>query len=334
MRDRPRLRAALKLVASLGLLALLIAHIGPREIFRTLASVEPRLLAAPFLLIFADQALRILAWRTLLRARGFHPPLEALAYGYFAGTFLGSLVPSSLGTDLSRAFAISRTAKVPFAQTAPSVLVLSLFGLFGMCLVAGGSSLALLAAGRSLAVTNLVLLFAAAYVVVILLLWQGGMPRAVTGALGRFRLTRPIGARLSSWYDALHVYTRRETLWAITGITLVNQAISVVWNYSVAVALGLNISIVWFVLFIPIVTLGKLVPLTFMGFGVEQGYFAYLFGQVGVPAAEAVAISLLVATCNLVYAILCGVIYVLGNARAALRADGGWSAVGAVSQPE
>lgn len=313
--------SALKLVASVGLLAVLIVHIGPREIGRTLLDVRPAALVLPFLLIFADQALRILAWLTLLRARGRRPAPGRLAYGFVSGTFFGSFLPSSVGTDLSRAIAISRVTGVPLAQTAPSVLVLSLFGLFAMCLVAGGSALALLVVGRSLAVTNLVLCFAVAYVGVILVLVQGRLPRAMIGALERVRLLHPITRRLSSWYEALHAFTGREALWSITGITLVNQAIGILWNYAVALALGLHIPLLYFVLFVPIVMLGKLVPLTFMGFGVEQGYFAYLFGQVGVPAAQAVAISLLVASCNVVYNALCGVVYVFGSARDVLRSD-------------
>lgn len=334
MAERRRIMPVVKLIASVGLLALLIAHIGPREIARTLLDVHPVALLLPFALIMVDQALRILAWLTLLRAKGYRPAPGRLAYGFIAGTFFGSMLPSSLGTDVSRAVAISRTTEVPLSQTAPSVLVLSLFGLFAMCIVAGVSAASLLVTGHALAVTNLVLLFALTYVAVILVLVQGRLPRLVIGGLERIRLLRPIAARLRTWYEALHGYTRRETLWSITGITLLNQAIGIVWNYAVALALGLHIRFLYFVLFVPIVMLGKLVPLTFMGFGVEQGYFAYLFGQVGVPAAQAVAISLLVASCNVVYNMLCGVVYVFGSARAVVRPDGEFPAAGAVSASE
>jgi hypothetical protein len=79
--------------------------------------------------------------------------------------------------------------------------------------------------------------------------------------------------------------------------------------YSVSVALNLNIPLSYFLLFIPVVAIGRLVPVSMLGFGAEQGIFVSLFYQVGVAPAEAFAVSLMASVINLILIMLYGFLY-------------------------
>ncbi len=71
------------------------------------------------------------------------------------------------------------------------------------------------------------------------------------------------------------------------------QAIRVVQAYCLGRALAIDLPLGTYFLLIPIVLLVMLLPITVSGLGTSQVAFQYLFGQAGVAAPEAVALSIL-----------------------------------------
>jgi uncharacterized membrane protein YbhN (UPF0104 family) len=87
----------------------------------------------------------------------------------------------------------------------------------------------------------------------------------------------------------------------------------IVVRYLIALALGVHLSIWYFLLFIPIISLVTLVPISFSGLGVREGAYVYLFSQVGVEALSAVSMSLGFYGLRLIGGLIGGVIYALGS---------------------
>jgi uncharacterized membrane protein YbhN (UPF0104 family) len=90
-----------------------------------------------------------------------------------------------------------------------------------------------------------------------------------------------------------------------TGLALTSFATNL--NFAVAAfllgrALGLPTTFSDFLAFMPAVILATTLPVSFGGWGVREGLLVVLLGRVGVPAADALALSLLFGAGNA----LCG----------------------------
>ena len=94
-------------------------------------------------------------------------------------------------------------------------------------------------------------------------------------------------------------------------------------NYLVARAIGVTISVWYFVLFVPIVSVVLMLPVSMSGLGVREGAYVYLFGQAGVSTAQALTMSLLIYALRVVAGLVGGLLYALQGLRelGAQRAD-------------
>ena len=87
-------------------------------------------------------------------------------------------------------------------------------------------------------------------------------------------------------------------------------------NIFIGWGLGVQADLVHYMVFIPITSLVLLLPITVAGLGAREEAYRQLFGQVGVPAETAVAMSLLVYIFgNICAGLIGGLIYFLRGAR-------------------
>ena len=75
--------------------------------------------------------------------------------------------------------------------------------------------------------------------------------------------------------------------------SVVVQGLRVLQAYCLGAALGINASLWVYFVFIPLIIIVMQIPITVSGLGVSQAMFDLLFTQVGVPKAEAFALSVL-----------------------------------------
>lgn len=79
-------------------------------------------------------------------------------------------------------------------------------------------------------------------------------------------------------------------------------------------ALGIVLSPAAYVTFVPLLSLALIVP-SIGGLGVREGLAPLLFSSAGVPAAEAVALSLVIFALNRGTGLVGGLVYLAGNLR-------------------
>jgi uncharacterized membrane protein YbhN (UPF0104 family) len=80
---------------------------------------------------------------------------------------------------------------------------------------------------------------------------------------------------------------------AALAISLAFQTLLVVLVYLVGVALHLSVPLVQFLIFIPIINVISMLPISLGGLGVREGGAIYFFGKAGVDPASALTLSLL-----------------------------------------
>jgi glycosyltransferase 2 family protein len=111
-------------------------------------------------------------------------------------------------------------------------------------------------------------------------------------------------------YSHHHVELGRVLL-ASVGV----QAIRVVQAYCLGRAIGIDVPLATYFLLTPMVLLVMLLPITVSGLGTSQLAFQFFFGQAGVPAAQAVALSILFVALGVAGNLPGGILYVTGSAR-------------------
>lgn len=297
----------LKVGLSLGLLVLIFREIGWREILGTLQGAQLSFLAMAFAIYLAGILLRAYRWQVLLAALGMDAPLSRLTELYFVGTFFNNFLPTGIGGDVVRVYELSKESDRP-AESIGTVLLDRATGFLALFLMAAA---ALLFSYRLITPS-----VAAAILFLFLASWAGLWMLLQRDRLESWGLLKVITKfkPVRETYEA--VYTCG--LMAIGGALAVSLAFNVLLiavNYLIALSLGVRVSIWYFLLFIPLISLSLIFPLSLSGLGVREGGYIYLFAQAGVAASLALAMSLLFYALNVATGLIGGVLYALQGAR-------------------
>jgi uncharacterized protein (TIRG00374 family) len=286
---RARLGLALRIVVSAALLAFLISKID----FQT---VEPRdhhfstLVWLALALGTAALGIVLSAWRwqRVIEAFGVHVPISRLSTHYFAGQFVGNVLPSTIGGDVVR---VSRSAKdVGTTETAFAAVALErLTGFLALpvlCLLgfvidpnlleSDTAWVALLVSGIALAALGTILFLA-------------GHPKAAGRFEGNENWTRFLGAVHEG--IALLRNDRRQAL-GVLGTAFVYQISVVVMVGFLSLTLGTGVPFGAVIAFIPAVAMAQVVPISLSGLGIREGMLVLLLTPLGVTNGHAVGLGL------------------------------------------
>lgn len=298
----PRLRQLLanltRIGLSVGLLAFIIFSIGPAQIASVIGGADLALYALAIGLALAGVIVRAVRWQVLLRAVGARVPFGRTVYLYFVGSFFNTFLPTGFGGDVVRVLEIGPGATSQ--QAAGTALVDRLTGflcLFLLALVALPFSAGLLSAQIMLLIVGL----AGGVVAGSALLFEGRLLRWLIGQLARLtwlarqpRLHQIYQAGVG-WVERTYAVITACGPRALAGAlfwSLIFNLLQIASNVLVGQALGLQVSAWTYFLFVPVATAALLIPITISGFGLREGIYIGLFGQVGINQAQATALSL------------------------------------------
>jgi len=297
--SRRALLFALRLAVGVGVLAFILSRVdhGAATIPATAQVAGAVGLAA--VLLLASQGVAALRWRLILADDGL--PWRYLYRLYVIGSFFGLFLPTSVGGDVVRAAAAAGSSRSR-ARTVASVLLDRALGLaatvafaaVGLVVVPGalrlvrGDDMHWHTPSGTLVVAALGVLAAGAIAVTrsrrVRRLWQDGFAAAGELARSPRRLAR------------------------VSGLALVSQGLIVTLWAVLARGMSLAIPLSFLLWAVPVVTLAALLPVTFSGLGVREGAWLLLLGGSGIPEASIVTFSLLYFACNVLVAIVGGLL--------------------------
>jgi len=299
-------RAAVSII----LIAVLLATVDLGELAETLRSVAPGLLALAVLVFLVTNMTSVLKWRLIIHAQGARVSWPYLTSIFYMGLFFNNFLPTNFGGDLVRIYKLSRATGSTVDATSSVVLdrASSTFALLMVAMVAALLELRLL--GTGLALTIL-----AMFVVFILLIGIFASERTAR-RLARFPLLRgdPFGVRrhLRDFYMSVNQFRdQKKTMAAVMVISVVYQALYVISVNLLALSLDIHLPVGFYFLFIPIVLAMGMIPLSLNGLGVREGAWVLLFTQPGVPAAEALSMSVLNVLMITAVSMVGGIFYLL-----------------------
>jgi glycosyltransferase 2 family protein len=313
-RARSRFLNVLKVVVSLGVLAVILAKIDLQEVLPVLAGMNWLPFLGALTLFLGGALVRAYRWGSLVWALGVQVSWWRLASLYYVGIFFSQILPTGVGGDAVRMYELSRDDHRA-APAISSVLVdrfLGLLVLFAMALLALVGGYRLVTPGERLLIAALFVASVVAVGLVVQRRWLETWGRR----LGADRLLRRFKI-LDELYQSLHLYGRPALLQA--------TAASVAWNlifilgyYLLGHAVGIDLDLWYYFLLVPIISVFVMLP-SLGGLGVREGVTLIVFTQVGVEEPRAMALGLAYLITLWTTALLGAALYILEGLRSSRR---------------
>jgi uncharacterized membrane protein YbhN (UPF0104 family) len=304
-------RAVITLVL-LGLVAQSIDWPALGDAFEAIAWASFALVVVIFVATFVLAALR---WQPLLTAAGIPSEFRGSQRAYFIGVFTNNALPTGFGGDVVRAWVVAGRGR-SLARALTSVGVDRVSAL-GCLLVLGWVAVAIDPGAVPARLVGLLAIATGAGAALAVV--AGALVRR--GGLGRF-LPPP----LRPWWAEIRAVLRRYAAdrrlqLRVLLLGLAFQAMSLLAFWLLADAVGIDIDAAVIAVVLPLVLIAMLAPISIAGFGVREGAFVVLLGEVGVSANDATLLSLLSVAAMTIASLPGGVALLIGHERPEIPSD-------------
>lgn len=303
-----RLFFVVKLGASAAILWYLLRRVDLGAVASQSYKVAPLFLFACLLQFLISPILGAWRWQVVLHSFGHDVPFSRLLRYVWISTFFGQVLPASVGPDSVRVWLAWRD-KVRIRWTVHSIgleRVAMVLSLLMLVLVLQRFSLAIFDWGSFSYLPALMMLGGCAGVILLL------VADHLTLRLPRWWIIRAI-ANLSA--DARLLFLSPGSVVPLFAISLLSHLNFAVCAWWIAIALGMNVTLFDCIVLIPLVTLITLIPISIGGWGVREGALVVLLGGIGVPAASALALSILFGLMGIMASLPGAIMWWLGGYR-------------------
>ena len=189
---------------------------------------------------------------------------------FYIGFFFSNFLPTNFGGDVVKIFKLSQTTGQP-VEAASSVFMdraSSTFALLLIAIVPAIIELRMLGARVSAAILSL---FIIATIMIVL-----GSNAGFVRCLSKLPLLRRDPMKLRrharNFYFSLHDFRHKKAaLAAMMAISLVYQIVQIFSIYFLALSLGIQLSVLYYFIFIPVIMTVSMIPISLNGLGVREG---------------------------------------------------------------
>ena len=309
-----------KLTLSVALVVAVIWQVGPNAVVPRELHWEWMLAAG--LLFLASNVVGSVQWNLLLRGAGISLPMVAVIRAYFVALFFNNFLIGNVGGDVLRALDIRRRAGERDGGTEAGVatIVMDRFlGFFTMMCFAVGASLFV---SERLEAGAMIFLLLAGFVVLGVAITSRRMGKLADGFLAKLLPERLAGSvqNLRDGFVAMRM--RPRALAGALALSALVQGARIVVHFLCSLALGLDVPFIYFITFIPLVSVAAAIPISSGGLGTREWAAVGLFSTVGVAGAGVVAMELAAHAITLITSLPGAVTFVTGrDATARAAAD-------------
>jgi glycosyltransferase 2 family protein len=282
-----------RLVVSASIMTIVLLQVNLGATFDRIRGADLPLILLSAVLLVALLAVGALRFHILLRAAEVDPSARRAVRAFAMGTFTNTFLPTSVGGDAVRAWAIARPG-IGFRPAISIVLLDRAMGLAGMIVVAWGG---LLLEHESIPRAT-----------ALLLVWVslGGLTAVVVASIFARRLPRSVTSFVTD-------RARRQPLVLAVGCSILMQTLYALHFALAARALDVHIPLGLVAVVVALVVLLTLVPVSVGGVGVREGGYAVLLAPAGFARTDAVVVSLVTTAMLTLVSLPCGLAMLSGG---------------------
>ena len=305
-------RFAIKALISLALIGFLLNRTDLQTLGALFRSLRVPVFLASFLLYIVAQILSTLRWRCLLQAEKINLSVWRLISLYFEGMFFNLMLPTLIGGDVVRGYQVFHLTKQHEASLA-SILVERLSGYVALVTIACIALIVTREHLREPVVVWLTVTTAAGLVGIIAGLLSDRLQARFFKLLSHTGLAR-FHDTMHRQYEAMQRYWKHpRALLLAVGLSLVLQTFVILIFYLISRSLNLSVPLGSFFLFVPLISMVSMLPISVAGLGIREGSAIYFFAKVGLDSASALSLSLLWFAVTALSSGLGGIVFLVGH---------------------
>ena len=266
------------------------------------------LLFAAFL-VLSERVISAWKWHLLIVSQDMDISFKDLLNIYFKSLFVGLVIPSSAGGELLKGYSLVRFGSTVIDSFSSVVMerTLGLVALTSICLSSFGlfwdsiEGIATVVSVRNVAIM--------CFLVSVLVIAGGCVLYP-----GKTWLARATAKNMSVWrqqiWAAFWYYRNvKAKLYVAVVLSFLVQFNRILFVYFVGMSVGITLGLPYYFVFVPVVVLASVIPLSVAGVGFQEGAFVYLFGLSGTSPAQILGMALLVRLLTIVSVLPGGFFY-------------------------
>ena len=246
----------IKLFISVSLITWVILKIDFSMALELLADIQPIWLFFSFALIFLSLMLITLRWSWLLQSLNYHFNYLKLCRIYWVANTLGSFVPGSIGSEVLRVYSVAPdTGHIPAITS--SLFADRVIGFISLALVSMACMFVALKTIEGL--TGFILVLIASLLLIFVFFFILTNKKIITklGSLNGHKIFQKI---IETLHKVAEIKNDKHALTKCFVLSIIIQLNRVLTAYLFAVAIGTEISLIYFLIFIPIIFFIKQPP--------------------------------------------------------------------------
>ena len=306
-----RQKVLIKVVITLVLLGFLAYRMDLSKFLVILLSANLFLLILASLIQVLSVVLLVVRWRAILETFDIYTKLAPLMQITFIGFFFNLFLPSGIGGDFFRAYYLAKRENRSMSTTVTTTVLERSAGLCALLVI--GTFFAALQGIKfeGFPLLNVFLVVIVAYIVGNVILFHPWTHRKITALLKRRNMER-LETKMELVYRGLNSLRRnKQVILSSFSLSLVIHffAAVIVWVAALSIAIDAPFGV--FLVFVPLINLSIMIPLTINGLGLRETLFYLLFSQIGLPVETAVSLSLVTLLAYILASMPGGIVYSL-----------------------
>jgi len=292
-----------KVGLSVVLLLVLLRGTDISELRGAVAQANPGWVLVAFLGYLGSQLLSVIRWQMLARPLGFDATFGRYFTCYFSGMYLNLFAPSTVAGDIGRALFLARRDK---SRTLAFTSVIADRGLGFVALTWVGA----------------IAILAQPYYRVPALLYYGAWI-VPPGTLAGWLFVTPLVVRVLAPGNKWRILVQRDLapywrdwhLLARTSVVAIAfHLVQVATQVVLAWALHLQAPMSFFLIFVPVVNILGMLPISLSGVGIREAGYVLALASVGVDRESAIALGLLSSAVVLATGLAAGGVFLVNRA--------------------
>jgi len=305
----------IRLLLGIGILTALFWHMPHAELRQVATqSLDGWLWWIPGLIAtFLGLCIGSIRWHLILHAQQFKLSHGRVFKIFFIGQFFNAFFLGACGGDLARAYYAALEEPTRKTEAVLTVLVdraigLTIFIVFSCIMMAFQFSLFMSTPNTRIAALFMILLLLAA-ILGLFILFRRNLFESWP-LFKKFEQHSRFGKFIHHGYNVLYFYrTHPRILLGATIYSLLNIFFLTLAAYFFGRSLDIQISLIPYLAFFPVITVFTAIPVTPGGLGIREGLFATMFIAAGIPTFRAIPLSFLVYLGGVVCSLFGGILF-------------------------
>ena len=268
-----------KILVSIGILFCFFRKIDYKKLESILTGINYIFIPVLLFFIFFRNVIVAVRFRLLIFFKG-RLNIFVLFKQYFIASFFNNILPTALGGDGVRVFLLSECG-ISKSESVSFILVERLIGFFSYILIAFFTTFFISIPSQ---IKGLIYLITFVYTASMVSIFYFGW-RINTDKI-RIRLLQKIISAFILFRD-----NKKAIVFAFF-VSFLFQLTNIFISYLVSAAFNMQIPLLFFLGFLPLIGLVVMIPVSLGGMGLREMAFVYFFSQVGVSQENSLVISL------------------------------------------